>query len=207
MRQFVTHSGIAVPFLYDDINSDQIKPAYDQRSLHPDYGALWFARWRFDAAGNEIKDCVLNLPQFKSATILVAGRNFGCGSAREAAVWAMAAHNIQCIVARSFSEFFRANCVQNGILPVVLNDRAELFETLVQRADGTAAFTVDLRSETIVAPDEETFAFTMPPADRFMLLNGLDEIGMSLRHANAIDEWEARMRDDQPWLQRLGARS
>ncbi|HWL03711.1 MAG TPA: 3-isopropylmalate dehydratase small subunit [Xanthobacteraceae bacterium] len=204
MLPFTTLTGIAIPLLIDDINTDQITPAQARRSLHPDYHAAWFSRWRLDEAGNEIADCVLNAPQYRGAPILVTGRNFGCGSAREGAAWAMVARGIRCIVARSFSDFYRANCVQNGILPVTLDqvDMAAL-ERAVTEASGTHPVTVDLEGQAVISPDGERFSFTMDPAERMMLLEGLDDIGLTMKHMSDITGWEQRTAEEQPWLQAI----
>ena len=120
MQPFTTHTGIAVPLIRDDINTDQIAPVQSMRSLKPDYKALLFMRARRRDDGNEDPDFVLNQPQFRNPGILVTGHNFGAGSSREAAVWGMLANNIRVIVARSFADIYRENCLQNGLLPIVL---------------------------------------------------------------------------------------
>jgi 3-isopropylmalate/(R)-2-methylmalate dehydratase small subunit len=206
MEPFTEHAGVAAPLLLDDINTDQITPAATFRSLHPDYGAAWFSRWRFNPNGTEIDSFVLNRPQFRSASILVAGRNFGCGSSREGAVWAMARHGIRCIIARSFAEFYRANCIQNGILPIVLSDNADDFETSVKRVDGNGKFKVDLANQLILAPDGRRFLFEISPADRAMLLNGQDDVDLGLQYVEDIDRWEKAMTIDQEWLQKISER-
>src|SRR5438270_5226836 len=146
MQPFTTHAGTAVPLLGDDINTDQIAPVQAMRSLKPDYKALLFmrARWRDDGSADE--SFVLNRPQFRNPGILVTGHNFGAGSSREAAVWGMLANNIRVIVARSFADIYRENCLQNGLLPIVLDPRdAAAFVDRVIAVNGTAPFTVDLR--------------------------------------------------------------
>ena len=120
MQPFTTHTGIAVPLIKDDINTDQIAPVQSMRSLKPDYKALLFMRARRRDDGSEDPDFVLNQSQFRDPGILVTGHNFGAGSSREAAVWGMLANNIRVIVARSFADIYRENCLQNGLLPVVL---------------------------------------------------------------------------------------
>ncbi len=120
MQPFINHTGIAVPLLKDDINTDQVAPVQAMRALKPDYKALLFMRARQRDDGSEDPDFVLNKPQFRNPGILVTGHNFGAGSSREAAVWGMLANNIRVIVARSFADIYRENCLQNGLLPVVL---------------------------------------------------------------------------------------
>ena len=202
MEPFISLTGVAAPMLADDINTDQITPVY--RDLHPDYAKLLFARKRKRADGSEDPDFVLNMPQFKEARILVAGQNFGCGSSRESAVWAFVAVGIRCIVARSFADIYRDNCLKNGVLPVVLAaGDAEAFEKLVLEADGKAPFTADLRTRTVTGPGERQFKFEIAPEDRTILLEGLDDIGLTLKHANDIAAWEQRTSATQPWLQTL----
>ena len=204
MQPVTTLIGIAAPLLIDDINTDQITPAQASRSLHPDYAAAWFSRWRIDANGNEIADFVLNKQEYRGASILVAGRNFGCGSAREGAVWAMVARGVRCIIARSFADLYRANCIQNGVLPVVLPDvDQQRLEILVQDTAARAPFTIDLQTQHIIGPDAQTFTFDIDTAERTMLLKGLDDIGLSLTHAAEIDRWERETVSEQPWLQTI----
>lgn len=195
MQPFKSHTGIAVPLIKDDINTDQIAPVAAMRDLKPDYQALLFMRARED------KDFVLNQPQFCDPGILVTGHNFGAGSSRESAVWGMLANNIRVIVARSFADIYRENCLQNGLLPVVLRpDDADAFITRVVEVNGAWPFTVDLETQTISGPGGE-LAFDIPPADRTRLLEGLDDIGMTLKHTDQIKDWEKRIAAAQPWLQ------
>jgi 3-isopropylmalate/(R)-2-methylmalate dehydratase small subunit len=197
MQPFTRHTGIAVPLLKDDINTDQIAPVLAMRALKPDYKALLFMRTR-----SEEPDFVLNQPQFREPGILVAGQNFGAGSSREAAVWGMLANNIRVIVARSFADIYRENCLQNGLLPVVLAPPdAEAFEARVLAANGAAPFTVDLVTQRISGPGGPDIAFELPAADRMRLHEGLDDIGLTLKHRDEIVSWEQRMASAQPWLQ------
>jgi 3-isopropylmalate/(R)-2-methylmalate dehydratase small subunit len=202
MQPFTSHTGIAVPMLQDDINTDQIAPVQAMRALKPDYKALLFMRARRRDDGGENLDFVLNQPQFRTPAILVTGNNFGAGSSREAAVWGMLANNIRVIVARSFADIYRENCLQNGLLPIVLAAAdAQPFEQLVLAVNGAAPFTVDLVSQRISGPGGGGIAFEVPPADRMRLLEGLDDIGFTLKHRDEIASWEARMAAAQPWLQ------
>lgn len=196
MEPFVTLSGAAAPLLVDDVNTDQIAPATPQFDV--DYAKLLFARLRAEP------DFVLNRAPFRYAKILVAGSNFGCGSSRESAVWALAAFGIRCVVARSFADIFRENCLKNGVLPVVLPpSEGEAFERGVVAVDGSAPYTVDLNERRITAPDGGAFAFEIAPGEREALLKGLDDIGLTLEHADRIAHWETRTQEDLPWLQRL----
>jgi 3-isopropylmalate dehydratase small subunit len=202
MQPFITHTGIAVPLLKDDINTDQIAPVQSMRNLKPDYKALLFMRARRRDDGTEDPDFVLNQPQFRNPGILVTGQNFGAGSSREAAVWGMLANNIRVIVARSFADIYRENCLQNGLLPIVLAaSAAEAFEQRVVAVNGTAPFTVDLPAQRISGPGGSDIAFEFPTADRMRLLEGLDDIGLTLKHTDEIATWENRTASAQPWLQ------
>lgn len=202
MEKFSTLTGIAAPLLEDDLNTDQIAPVMPGRPLKPNYAELLFARARRREDGSENPDFVLNRPQFRQAAILVTGRNFGCGSSREAAVWGLLAFGIRCLVGKGFADFFRENCLQNGVLPVVLPEQAiDAFAARVVAADGSAPFTVDLTVQRLSGPGGPDIAFEIPEADRLRLLEGLDDIGLTLRHTEEIAAWEARMSGAQPWLQ------
>ncbi len=200
MQPFSTLTGIAAPLLLDDVNTDQITPI--NRDLNPDWAALLFATARKLPDGREDRNFSLNKPQFRRPSILVVGRNFGCGSSRESAVWAMLATGIRCIVARSFADIYRENCLQNGLLPVELKGtESEAFEQRVLAADGAAPFTVDLAAQSISGPGGGPIAFDIADSDRTRLLEGLDDIGLTLKHAQEIADWEERMRAACPWLQ------
>ena len=202
MQPFTRHTGIAVPLIGDDINTDQIAPVQAMRQLKPDYRMLLFMRARRSDDGSENPDFVLNKPQFRQPGILVTGHNFGAGSSREAAVWGMLANDIRVIVARSFADIYRENCLQNGLLPIVLAAAvADAFEQRVVAVNGAAPFTVDLESQRITGPGGADIAFDLPAADRMRLLEGLDDIGLTLKHADEIAGWEKRIAADQPWLQ------
>ena len=202
MQPFTTHTGIAVPLMKDDINTDQIAPVQAMRALKPDYKALLFMRARRRDDGSEDPDFVLNRPQFRAPGILVTGHNFGAGSSREAAVWGMLANGIRVIVAKSFADIYRENCLQNGLLPIVLAPpEAQAFEQRVIAVNGAASFTVDLPAQRIRGPGGADVAFDLPAADRMRLIEGLDDIGLTLKHRAEIVDWERRMAGAQPWLQ------
>ncbi len=197
MQPFTTHTGIAVPLLRDDVNTDEVSPVQAMRDMNPDYKKLLFMRRRA-----EQPDFVLNQPQFANPGILVTGHNFGAGSSREAAVWGMLANNIRVIVAKSFADIYRENCLQNGLLPVVLAPAdADAFIARVVAVNGSAPFTVDLPSQRISGPGGPDISFEVPAADRMRLLEGLDDIGLTLKHTDAITAWENRTVASQPWLQ------
>jgi 3-isopropylmalate/(R)-2-methylmalate dehydratase small subunit len=197
MQPFTSHTGIAVPLIRDDVNTDEVSPVQAMREMKPDYKKLLFMRTRA-----EQPDFVLNRPQFRNAGILVTGHNFGAGSSREAAVWGMLANGIRVIVAKSFADIYRENCLQNGLLPLVLPaSEADAFIARVVAVNGVAPFTVDLQSQRISGPGGPDIAFEVPAADRMRLLEGLDDIGLTLKHTGEIAAYEQRMAAEQPWLQ------
>jgi 3-isopropylmalate/(R)-2-methylmalate dehydratase small subunit len=206
MDPFRTFSGIAAPLLVDNIDTDQIAPVSDRsRRLDPDYASLFFAGKRRRADGSEDPAFVLNRAAFRGARILVTGARFGCGSARESAIWALKAFGIRAIVARSFAEMYRETCLRNGVLPIVLDaSDCAAFEADVTGVDGAAAYTVDLRDPHIGAPNGRRYAYAIDGADRLALLEGTDLVELTLRRSAAIEAWEARTRQRQPWLQDVG---
>lgn len=202
MQPFISVTGIAVPLIEDDINTDQIAPVQMARGLKPDYREILFLRARRGPDGSPNPDFVLNKPQFQNPAILVTGNNFGCGSSREAAVWSMLATGIRCIVARNFADIYRENCLQNGLLPVELPPKdAGAFEQRVIASNGLEPFTVDLETQRISGPGGPDIRFEIAPADRTRLLEGLDDIGMTLKHSAETAAWEQRTKQERPWLQ------
>jgi 3-isopropylmalate/(R)-2-methylmalate dehydratase small subunit len=202
MEPFRSHTGVAAPLLKDDINTDQIAPILHGRGLKDDYKAMLFHRARKREDGSDDPDFVLNKPQFRAAGILITGQNFGAGSSRESAVWSMLANNIRVIIAKSFADIYRENCLQNGLLPIVLEGaEADAFAARVLAVNGAAPFTVDLVTQCIGGPGGGNISFEIPAADRTRLLEGLDDIGLTLKHMNEIREWEKRAGAAQPWLQ------
>ena len=198
MDPFAKVVGTAVPYLADDVNTDEITPVH--RDLHPDFAALLFARRRRRADGSLDPEFPLNQPQFAGASVLVVGKNFGCGSSRESAVWAMLAVGIKVIVARSFADIYRDNCLKNGLLPVVFDgDDAVRFERDVTASNASAPVSVDLVSQTITGPSTATYRFEIAAAERTALLEGLDDIGLSLRESDAIAEFEKQAAIAAPW--------
>jgi len=202
MQPFSSHTAVAAPLLKDDINTDTIAPIMISRSLKDDYKAMLFHRARQRDDGSEDPDFVLNKPQFRSAGILVTGNNFGAGSSRESAVWSMTANNIRVIIAKSFADIYRENCLQNGVLPIVLApEQADAFAARVMSVNGAAPFTVDLTTQRISGPGGADVVFDIASADRMRLLEGLDDIGLTLKHLGDIASWEKRAAAEQPWLQ------
>jgi 3-isopropylmalate/(R)-2-methylmalate dehydratase small subunit len=194
MTPVKTISGVAAPFLEDNVNTDQIAPVQPRRELKPNYAEVFFSNRRVGRDGKPDPNFVFNKPQFNTPTILLTGANFGCGSSRESAVWAMKAKGVRCIIARGMADSYRENCIQNGLLPITLE--SELYEPLCRRVEevnGRENFEVDLEEQSIIDPDGSSYRFQIGESDRFRLLNGLDDIGLSLEHAPDIADWEANM--------------
>ena len=200
MEKFTVLRGVAAPLIRTNIDTGAIIAPIYMLSRSIDLGAKLFANWRYDAGGAEIPDFVLNQPRYRSACILLAGPNFGCGSSREGAVWALMRFGIRCVIAPSFGEIFYSNACQNGLLPVMLG------ESQVQAlADAVAAapeplLTVDLVACRIDPPAGDPVTFALAPDRRAALLEGLDETSLILRHEGDIDAFQARARAQQPWL-------
>ena len=202
MQPFTSHTGVAVPLIKDDINTDQVAPVQAFRQLKPDYKTVLFARARPRDDGSEDPDFVLNKPQFRNPGILVTGNNFGAGSSREAAVWSMLANNIRVIVARSFADIYRENCLQNGLLPVVLNPGdAEAFEAARDRGQRLGAVHRRSRDPDHQRPGRAGHQIRHPCRRPHAPLEGLDDIGLTLKHTDEIKAWEKRIAAAYPWLQ------
>jgi 3-isopropylmalate/(R)-2-methylmalate dehydratase small subunit len=191
MTPFIEVTGAAIPLPMDDVNTDQIIPSKYLKDLNADLseGFLAFQRRRMD--GTIISDFVLERPQFKRAPVLVVGANFGCGSSREHAVWAMQAYGIRCVIGHQLAEFFMDNCLKNGVLPIELDVQThERVMQAVIQADGHTPIHVDLRRLEITIAGAGVVAFHIDAQQQRMLLEGLDEISMTLKHIDAIERWE-----------------
>jgi 3-isopropylmalate/(R)-2-methylmalate dehydratase small subunit len=203
MEPFATLTGIAAPLPKANVDTDQIIPARFLKSIsRSGFGKNLFANFRYREDGSENPDFVLNQEPYRKAQILVAFENFGCGSSREHAPWALLDFGIRCVIAPDFADIFHNNCFKNGVLPVRL-PRA-VCEQLMEdaRMGGNARITVDLERQVVVRPNGEEIPFRVDPLRRYLLLNGLDDIGQTLEHAARIDAYEARQRAAQPWLTR-----
>ena len=191
MTPFIEVTGAAIPLPMDDVNTDQIIPSKYLKDLNADLseGFLAFQRRRMD--GTIISDFVLERPQFKRAPVLVVGANFGCGSSREHAVWAMQAYGIRCVIGHQLAEFFMDNCLKNGVLPIELDVQTHkrVMQAVIQ-ADGHTPIHVDLRRLEITIAGAGVVAFHIDAQQQRMLLEGLDEISMTLKHIDAIERWE-----------------
>jgi 3-isopropylmalate/(R)-2-methylmalate dehydratase small subunit len=200
MDKFTTLTGVAAPMPLVNIDTDMIIPKQFLKTIQRSgLGKNLFDEMRFTQDGAEIPDFVLNQPAYRSAQILVAGDNFGCGSSREHAPWALLDFGIRCVISTSFADIFFNNCFKNGILPVVLPQEA--VDALMDdaRKGANARITVDLDSQTVTASDGTTFKFEVDAFKKHCLMNGLDDIGLTLEKATAIDSYEAKNATLRPW--------
>ncbi len=201
MEKFEKLSGIAAPMPLVNIDTDMIIPKVFLKSIQrTGFGKNLFDEMRYHRDGTEIEDFVLNKPQYRDAQILIAGDNFGCGSSREHAPWAIADFGIKCIVSTSFADIFFNNCFKNGILPIVLPQ--ETVDVLMADAEkgANARMEVDLEEQTITTSDGDTFAFEVDAFKKHCLLNGLDDIGLTMEKADSIDAYESRAKEQFPWM-------
>ncbi len=201
MQPFTTLTGVAAPLPMANVDTDKIIPARFLKSIsRSGFGKNLFANLRYREDGSENPDFVLNQQPYRNAEVLIAFENFGCGSSREHAPWALLDFGIRCVIAPDFADIFNNNCFKNGILPVRLP--REVCDKLMDdaRLGANARLTVDLERQVVVRPNGEEIPFAVDPFRRHLLLNGLDDIGQTLQHAAAIDAFEARRGTAQPWL-------
>ncbi|MFZ1774989.1 MAG: 3-isopropylmalate dehydratase small subunit [Rhizobiaceae bacterium] len=200
MDKFTTLTGVAAPLPIVNVDTDMIIPKdYLKTIKRTGLGAGLFAEMRFNEDGSENPDFVLNKAAWRKAQILVAGDNFGCGSSREHAPWALADFGIRCVISTSFADIFYNNCFKNGILPIVVSpeDLAKLMDDAARGAN--AVVTVDLEKLEIRGPDGGVIAFTLDDFKRHCLLNGLDDIGLTMEKGAAIDAYEKKAAVSRPW--------
>jgi 3-isopropylmalate/(R)-2-methylmalate dehydratase small subunit len=203
MEPFTLVTGIAAPLLRDNIDTDAIIPSRETQSVaRTGYGEKLFANWRY-TPGTRIEnpDFVLNREPYRQAKILISRDNFGCGSSREAAVWSLAQFGMRCVIAESFGNIFRNNCIRNGFLPVVLS--ADAITALVAQVETGAQVTVDLQRCEVRAPDGQAWPFAIGALERDMLLEGLDEVALTLKRHAEIEAFQARDRRARPWIYEL----
>jgi 3-isopropylmalate/(R)-2-methylmalate dehydratase small subunit len=204
VEPFVRVSGIAAPLLRSNVDTDAITPSRMRMTLSKrGYGDFLFANWRFDEHGEEQPTFVLNQDPYRQAKILVAGDNFGCGSSRETAVWALRDFGIRAVIAPSFGLIFENNCHRNGMLPVVLasDDHDQLVrETFPPEDDGPPVVTVDLEARVVITKAGTRLGFPVADRVRGSLLRGLDAIDETLLHREAIERYRARDRQRRPWI-------
>ena len=200
MDKFTKLTGIAAPMPLVNIDTDMIIPKQFLKTIQRSgLGKNLFDEMRYTQDGQEIPDFVLNQPAYRKAEIIVAGDNFGCGSSREHAPWALLDFGIRCVISTSFADIFFNNCFKNGILPIVLPQAA--VDVLMKDAEKgeNARMTVDLESQTVTTSDGQSFGFEVDAFRKHCLLNGLDDIGLTLEKAASIDAFEAKNATLRPW--------
>lgn len=201
MEKFTKISGIAAPMPMINIDTDMIIPKQFLKTIkRSGLGVNLFDEMRYDDDGNEIPDFVLNKPAYRDAEILVAGENFGCGSSREHAPWAIKDFGIRCVIAPSFADIFHNNCFKNGILPIALpQEQVDLLMNEAQKG-ANARIEIDLEAQTVTTSDGEVISFEVDAFKKHCLLEGLDDIGLTMEKASAIDTFEAGASAARPWV-------
>ena len=200
MQPFTTLHGVAAPLKMVNVDTDKIIPKQYLKTIkRTGLGSGLFAEMRYDDQGHENPAFMLNQPAYRHATILVAGDNFGCGSSREHAPWALLDFGIRCVISTSFADIFYNNCFKNGILPVTVTP--EQLELLFDDADrgSNATLTIDLEAQEIRGPDGGVIHFDLDPFRKHCLLNGLDDVGLTLAKKSQIDRFETAMAATRPW--------
>ena len=201
MKPFTSLDGVAAPLRMINVDTDRIIPKQFLKTIkRTGLGEFLFNDLRYDMSGTEISEFVLNKAAYRDASILVAGRNFGCGSSREHAPWALMDFGIQCIIAPSFADIFYNNCFKNGILPIVLSEK-EVEELLDSAEDGSnAVFSIDLVAQTVSSPRGACLRFELDQFRKHCLINGLDDIGLTLEKVELIISFEEGRANATPWL-------
>ena len=202
MEKFTKLTGVAAPMSLVNIDTDMIIPKQYLKTIQrAGLGQHLFAEMRYDDDGKELDAFVLNQPAYRGAEILVAGDNFGCGSSREHAPWALLDFGIRCVISTSFADIFYNNCFKNGILPIRVTP--EELEKLMDDASrgSNATLSVDLEAQEIKGPDGGTISFELDPFRKHCLLNGLDDIGLTMEKADKVNSFEEKQKLSQPWLQ------
>ncbi|WP_375260567.1 3-isopropylmalate dehydratase small subunit [Palleronia sp.] len=201
MEKFTTLHGVAAPLPLINVDTDMIIPKQFLKTIKREgLGVNLFDEMRYDDDGNEVPDFVLNKPAYRDAEILVAGDNFGCGSSREHAPWAIKDFGIRCVIAPSFADIFFNNCFKNGILPIALPQ--EQVDLLMKDAEkgSNARMTIDLENQEITTSSGEKIPFEVDGFRKHCLLEGLDDIGLTLEKASAIEAFEAQAAQSRPWV-------
>jgi 3-isopropylmalate/(R)-2-methylmalate dehydratase small subunit len=199
MQPFNTVTGIVAPILRDDVDTDAIIPAAYMRSLSTNPGEGLFARWRYREDGTDDPSFVLNHPHFRGATFLLAQRNFGCGSSRENAVWALLRYGIRSVIALSFSDIFHENALQSGLLPVAL-DPSEHARLVDEATRAPLTVTIDVATRELMLPAGPPMRFALASRHQQRLLHGLDEIGETLSRHEQIERFRSTQRTRFPWV-------
>jgi 3-isopropylmalate/(R)-2-methylmalate dehydratase small subunit len=201
MEKFTKLTGIAAPMPLVNIDTDMIIPKQFLKTIaRTGLGKNLFDEMRYTQEGQEIPDFILNQPAYRASEIIVAGDNFGCGSSREHAPWALLDFGIRCVIATSFADIFYNNCFKNGIVPVVLPKEAVDVLMADAQKGANARISVDLENQTVTSSDGQSFGFEVDAFKKHCLMNGLDDIGLSLEKVAAIDSFESRAKTLRPWV-------
>jgi 3-isopropylmalate/(R)-2-methylmalate dehydratase small subunit len=210
MEAFTTHDGLVAPLDRSNVDTDAIIPKQFLKSIHKTgFGPYLFDEWRYRDIGQPGQDCstrplkedfILNQPRYRGAEILLARANFGCGSSREHAVWALMEYGFRCVIAPSFADIFYSNCGKNGVLAVTLDE--DTVDRLFREVESAPGYRlkVDLPSQTVTTPSGEAIHFDIDPGLKERLRKGLDDIGVTLQHGDAIRAYERRRAREAPWL-------
>ncbi len=202
MQPFTRLDGRAAPLGIANLDTDQIIPKQFLKTVDREgLGKGLFYDLRFDGEGREKPDFVLNQPAYAGASVLIAGDNFGCGSSREHAPWALLDFGLRCVIAPSFADIFYNNCFNNGLLPITL-PLDQVHALMAEAKGGNHTFAVDLERQTVTAPSGRRFGFEIDPGRKEKLLKGLDAVGETLQHAGDIGAFEQKRALTQPWLER-----
>ncbi|MSQ53644.1 MAG: 3-isopropylmalate dehydratase small subunit [Betaproteobacteria bacterium] len=210
MLKFNTHKGMVAPMARANVDTDAIIPKQFLKSIRRiGFGQNLFDAWRYMDEGQPGQDCtnrpinrdfVLNQPRYKGATILIARKNFGCGSSREHAPWALGEYGFRAVIAPSFGDIFFNNSLKNGLLPIVL-DEAKVDRLFSEAAPFPGyALEINLEAQVVIKPDGSSYSFDIEPFSKYCLLHGFDDIGLTLRHADTIRTFENKRKIEQPWL-------
>lgn len=201
MDKFTTLEGVAAPLPMINIDTDMIIPKQFLKTIkRTGLGVNLFDEMRYKDDGSEIEDFILNKPQYRDAKILITGENFGCGSSREHAPWAIKDFGISCVIAPSFADIFFNNCFKNGILPIKL-PQADVDKLMDDAKRGAnARLTIDLENQTIKGPDGGSIAFEVDPFRKHCLLQGLDDIGLTMQKQENIESFEEKLAEQRPWV-------
>ena len=204
MNKITVHRGVAAPILRNNVDTDAIIPSREMKRVSREgLGEGLFAAWRYTLPGSreENPDFILNQPAYAGTSILLAGANFGCGSSREHAVWALKDYGIRVIIASSFGSIFYSNCLRNGILPIELaDDVVNALAASAAEASGKSELTIDLPQQRVTGAHGASYAFTINAAAKEMLIEGLDGIALTLQSLDKIDGFEQRDREQRPWI-------
>lgn len=200
MKAFTTLTAVGAPMPIANVDTDQIIPKQFLKGVErTGLGRGLMYDFRFDEQGRVKPDFVLNQPAYKGAGVLIVGENFGCGSSREHAPWALLDFGISCVIAPSFADIFYGNCFNNGVLPITLS-KDEVAQLTDEARGANHVFSIDLAAQTVTSPTGKVFTFELDPGRKTKLLEGLDDIGLSLKRRDAIDAFEERRRLAQPWM-------